>query len=185
MKNLDRRTFGLTTIASVALFTAPLSAQDFTLQAMEKSVSEDYDIPHLSPEQLKSLAQQSGDELVLLDVREMDEFDVSHIPSSKQIDPGMSRRKFRKTYAERLKGKHVVFYCSVGVRSSKMAVKVKKDLMKSGALGVYNLSGGIFRLHNEESIGLQSTAGEKTDFVHPYDSYWGQLLTRGQAYHRY
>ncbi|MGB0844550.1 MAG: rhodanese-like domain-containing protein [Alphaproteobacteria bacterium] len=185
MTHISRRRFSGLLTGATSLICLPIHAEDFTLQAMEKSVSSDYDIPHLTPAQLRVLAASSDGKLVLMDVREVDEFAVSHVPGSNQLDPGISRRKFRKTYASKLKDKHVVFYCSVGVRSSRMALKVQKDLMSAGALGVYNLSGGIFRLHNEGQEPLQNAAGQSTTDVHPYNAHWGQLLTRGPKFHRY
>ena len=75
-----------------------------------------------------------------------------------------------------LKGKTVVFYCSVGVRSSALAESVKADLLAAGTKEVVNLEGGIFGWHNQ-SRPLVDKSGPTT-FVHPYNAYWGRLLTR-------
>ena len=46
----------------------------------------------------------------------------------------------------------------------------------AGAQAVYNLDGGIFAWHNERRA-LTNAAGA-TDYVHPFDDYWGRLLER-------
>ena len=68
----------------------------------------------------------------------------------------------------------VVFYCSVGERSSQMAKKADKLLRERGAHGVYNLRGGIFAWHNATNP-LVDAKGI-TPYVHPYNDKWGELL---------
>jgi rhodanese-related sulfurtransferase len=156
---------------------APAVAKDpFTLDAVREKVKRDYDgVAQLSTAALAKRLADAKD-VLLLDVREGEEFAVSHIAGAQRVDPGIWRSTFLKRFGNAAKGKAVVFYCSVGVRSSKLAEKVRDRLMAHGAQGVFNLDGGIFAWHNEARP-LVDAKGD-TSFVHPYDSYWGKLLKR-------
>ncbi len=154
---------------------APASGRISSLSAIESVIGVTYaDVSHIGPDELKRLAGD-GDELVLLDVREEDEYQVSHISGAVRVSPAASVEDVLKA-AGTLKGRTVVVYCSVGARSSTLARKAQSSLKKTGAAGVYNLSGGIFRWHNE-SRKLINAAGE-TQLVHKFDPYWGQLVQR-------
>ncbi len=156
----------------------PVLAEPFTLAAVEAKVARDYaDVRHMPTEALARLLESDkAGEVLLLDVREPAEYAVSHLPGAVRVDPGIWRWTFMRRFAEKAKGKIVVFYCSVGVRSSKLASAFGKALRQAGARALYNLRGGIFAWHNEGRR-LVDARGE-TDFVHPYDSHWGRLLTR-------
>ena len=132
------------------------------------------DIEHLSPEQLRAMTQERG-RVILIDAREAEEFEVSRIPGAVRIDPEATLHQFVDG-AGRLSGKNVVVYCSIGARSSKLVRRVQDGLLQGGASGVYNLSGGIFRWHNERRR-LVDDFG-RTDYVHKFDGYWGQLVLR-------
>ncbi len=82
--------------------------------------------------------------------------------------------RFAARFGDKLASKKIIFYCSVGVRSSKMANRLMQLLKSSGASSVYNLEGGIFAYANNGNS-LSNKAGA-TKFVHPYNSRWGQLL---------
>jgi rhodanese-related sulfurtransferase len=168
----------LAAVACLALLGGvPTLAKDaFSLAAVQEKVKRDYDgVAQLSTGALAERLAGRKD-VLLLDVREAQEFAVSHIAGAQRVDPGIWRSTFLKRFGNTAQGKTVVFYCSVGVRSSKLAEKVQKQLMAQGAQGVFNLDGGIFAWHNEARA-LVNAKGE-TPFVHPYDSYWGKLLKR-------
>lgn len=114
-------------------------------------------------------------QIVVFDVRERSEFDVSHLDGAVQVDPGISADAFAEQYKEQLNGKTVVFYCSVGRRSSKLADRVDGVLAQNGASASYNLIGGLFQWRNEERS-LMSQAGGTTDAIHPYNAFWGRLI---------
>ena len=149
---------------------------EFTLNGVHSSIVRDFTtVRHLTADTLAGRLTQSGD-VILFDVRESDEFEVSHLAGATRVDPGIWRRTFLTRHGEAVNGKTVVFYCSVGVRSSKLAAKLQTALAARGAKAVYNLQGGIFRWHNEQRP-LTSGAAP-TSFVHPFDDYWGQLVKR-------
>lgn len=120
--------------------------------------------------------QDDKHDVVVIDVRESDEFGISHIDGAIRVDPGMWTSAFISKFGKEAGGKTFVFYCSVGVRSSKLAGRVQSKLKELGAAGVYNLEGGIFRWHNEQ----RRLVDEKgvTQLVHKYDDSWGKLVSR-------
>jgi rhodanese-related sulfurtransferase len=132
-------------------------------------------LAHISPEALA--ATPSGD-VIIFDVRQPAEFAVSHIEGAVLTAPGTGSGRFFADNRGRLQGTRLVVYCSVGVRSSALADRVRNEALKRGALSVANLEGGIFRWHNE--MRPLTAADGPTDFVHPYDAIWGRLLARPQ-----
>lgn len=133
-------------------------------------------LDHIAPDAYVQRAAGDGNEVVLLDIREPAEYAVSHLPGALQVGPDADAATVLAR-ARDVRGKRVVVYCSVGVRSSKLASRVAADLKKAGAQSVENLSGGIFRWHNERRP-LVDRTGAPTDLVHKYDAYWGKLLRR-------
>ena len=163
----------------LVLALAPVQAgakEPFTLEIVRAQVKQDYaGVAHLPADALAAaLAREDG--VLLLDVRESEEYAVSRIPGAVRVDPGIWSWSFLRRHAEAAKGKTVVFYCSVGVRSSRLAASVQKALKERGAEAVYNLDGGIFNWHGQER--RLSNEGGETSFVHPYDRHWGQLVRR-------
>jgi rhodanese-related sulfurtransferase len=131
-------------------------------------------IDHLPGDRLAGLMEGNG--IVLFDVREVDEYHVSRIPSAIRIDPDIRSRTFLDRYAVAVAGKTVVFYCAIGERSSRLAHRLAEDLRMHGALAVHNLAGGIFGWH-DAARPLVNDAGP-TEFVHPYNRAWGRVLSR-------
>lgn len=135
------------------------------------------EVSHVSPLTLEAM---SSEDVVVFDVREKQEYDVSHIAGAIHIEPNISEFDFLKNYAAQTQDKTVILYCSVGQRSSILARKVQTELMAQGADSVYNLEGGIFKWHNEQRP-LQnqmtpSSETEETTFVHPYNRFWGRMV---------
>ena len=119
---------------------------------------------------------QIRDNTILFDVREADEFEVSHLEDAIRVTPDISDKEFMQQFAPMIKGKAVVFYCSVGYRSSQLAASVQEYLQASGNHKILNLQGGIFNWHNNRRK-LVNKNGFSDD-IHPYDQYWGRLLER-------
>ncbi len=156
--------------------SAPAPATHFPpLKEVVSNVQSRFDdVKHLSEAQAKALIGR--DDVLLVDTRELAEFQVSRLPGAVQLDPDAWRWTVMSQLGEQVRGKTVVFYCSVGVRSSKMAAHVQDAMMEAGAKQVFNLDGGIFRWHNM-SLPLEDERGS-TDVVHPYDAHWGKLVRR-------
>ncbi|MGD9784399.1 MAG: rhodanese-like domain-containing protein [Hyphomicrobiaceae bacterium] len=151
-------------------------AHDDELARTEAWVRGSYaDVTHMDTSALTQLVA-SGKPLAIFDVREAKEYAVSHIDGAARVDPGVWSRTFLAEHGGDVAGKTVVFYCSVGVRSSKLAGRVQAALLERGATGVYNLEGGIFRWHGDARP-LVDVFGP-TDRVHPYDKHWGRLVPR-------
>lgn len=158
---------------AVALPTSAVLA--FSLEEVEADVRADFaEIQHVSPHEFAN--NVSSGMVLLFDVREESEFNVSRIPGAVRVSPGIDESEFIRRYGAAARGKGVIFYCSVGVRSSKLAELVQRRLLEQGATGIQNISGGIFRWHNERR---QLTDGRGvTDYVHPYNARWGRLVHR-------
>ncbi len=116
---------------------------------------------------------------VLFDVRTEQEYGVSHLEGAIRVDPAIDSAEFLKAHAAATKGKTAVFYCSVGVRSSKLAERVGQGLKEAGALGTQNLRGGIFAWH-QEGRKLHDAKGP-IELVHPYDKTWGKAIKRQES----
>ena len=123
-----------------------------------------FSMPVISVKDLKKIE----DEVVLLDAREMKEYETSHIKGAKYV--GFD--KFTTKNIENIdKDKKIVVYCSIGYRSEKIAEKLKK----LGYTNVYNLYGSIFEWANEGNT-IVNEAGEATKKLHTYNKKWSKWV---------
>jgi rhodanese-related sulfurtransferase len=176
-----RRRMAVVGLAGIAALGAVMVmhwlAPPLHLGAVEQDVVRRWpEIEQMQRPQLERIIEAGADGLVLFDVREADEHGVSRLPGAIRIDPGTTATEFMSAHGDGVKGKGVVFYCSVGVRSSILAARVKVDLDRAGAAKVLNLKGGIFGWHNDARP-LVDISGA-TDQVHGHDAGWGRLVTR-------
>jgi sterol desaturase/sphingolipid hydroxylase (fatty acid hydroxylase superfamily)/rhodanese-related sulfurtransferase len=160
-------------IASVA---APALAQIDPLPVIDQQLRSNFSaVETISAEALQTRMDQD-DPPIILDVREADEFAVSHLKGAVRIDPDAELADIIQAIGARLKGRDIIVYCSVGVRSTTLADRVREDLKGRGARRIANLSQGIFGWHN---AGRPLMLGQgPTPYVHPYNALWGQLVTR-------
>lgn len=144
------------------------------LDEIHKNITEKYQsLQHLNANNFETM----DDDLIVFDVREQNEFDVSHLGGAIRVDPDISADEFVASFQQITKGKKLVFYCSVGRRSSKLASKVQNKLLKTASTPeIYNLEGGIFRWHNDSRELVNGQ--QASDFIHPYNRYWGRLIDR-------
>ncbi len=99
---------------------------------------------------------------LLLDVREEEEYELSHLPEAVRIQPGTSPLEALKGLAP---DTPVVTYCSVGYRSA-IAARLLRD---GGHTNVVNLEGSIFQWANEGRP-LEDAQGPASR-VHPFSSW--------------
>ena len=110
-------------------------------------------------------------DIIILDTRSPEEFDVSHIPGATMIDYG----SFSKSDVKNVeKDAEVIVYCSVGYRSERIGEKMQK----MGFTNVKNLYGGIFDWKNQDKEVLNKNQ-QPTDRVHTYNKPWSQWLYKG------
>ncbi len=151
------------------------AGKDFSLSGLQKDIESRYKgVAHISGEKLAQTIKTHPESVVIFDVREPAEYNVSHIPGAVQVAPNIWHTPFMRKYASQVKGKKVVVYCSVGVRSSKLAAYVQNGLKKAGATSVSNLQYGVFGWANEGRPLVDNVTETKS--VHPYDRHWGQLV---------
>jgi len=119
-------------------------------------------VQHVSVSELRA---KDLKDVLLVDVRNKEEFAVSHIPSAVNLEDPLDIVALASQ-----SDKNIIVYCSVGYRSA----AVVHELNKLGITNATNLKGSIFEWANKD-LPLINKAGSTHD-VHPYDDYWGQLL---------
>ena len=134
--------------------------QDFIKENVKR------DIPLITIDSLKTI-----DNIVFLDVREKEEFNVSHIRSAKNV--GYIWFDMRSVY-DIPKSAHIVVYCTIGNRSEKIGTK----LIKAGYKNVYNLYGGLIQWTNDGQP-LYRNDGAQTTEIHTYNKDWAQWVKKG------
>lgn len=139
--------------------------------AFDKKLSSllSFSIPLMGVEEL---AEKQKD-VYILDAREKNEYDVSHIPNARYI--GYNKFK-QEMIADIPKDATLVVYCSVGYRSEKIGEK----LQSAGYEDVYNLYGSIFEWVNTGKEVVNSEE-ELTDKIHTYNKKWSQWVIDGRA----
>ncbi|MBA3543088.1 MAG: rhodanese-like domain-containing protein [Chthoniobacterales bacterium] len=122
----------------------------------------------ISTQQLADLlADKKRPAPVLLDVRSPAEWEVSHLPGARRVDP----KADAQTAAGGVpKDAPIVTYCAVGYRSGEMAVRLRA----AGYTHVRNLEGSIFQWANAHRPLVRD--GKRVTRVHPYSAFWGRLL---------
>jgi len=109
---------------------------------------------------------------VILDTREREEFQVSHLPHAKWVghdDFDLGRM------AGISKSDTIIVYCSIGYRSE----RVGEQLLKAGYTNVFNLYGGIFQWKNANGV-VVNAQNDTTQRVHCYNKNWSRFLKNGE-----
>ncbi|WP_439541374.1 rhodanese-like domain-containing protein [Hyphomicrobium sp.] len=158
-------------IASYSLGIGPIGASDEQLDLNELvvTVKEEFpDVTHIDTDGVvKLVSKQDGNPVQIIDVREPEEFAVSHLPGAINIPP---ETEDDALIAAVKPDQPVIVYCSVGYRSSILAQR----LQAAGRTNVSNYIGSIFAWANAGQP-LQSASGDAKT-VHPYDRKWGRYL---------
>ena len=160
-------------VAAVAAVGGVMLSAKPELAKVHEEIERDYDnVEHIDA---NTFSQLNARDVVLFDVRDPEEYAVSHLRGAVRVDPNISEAEFQTLYADLLAGKKAVFYCSVGRRSSDLAERVAHIVEQSTESAPINLIGGIFQWSNEKRT-LMGPNGYETDAVHPYNDYWGRLI---------
>ena len=135
-----------------------------------------HSIPYISVEELKM--QSDNEKVFILDAREKEEFEVSHLKNS--IYVGYNNFS-AKNVTSKIKDKSVpiVVYCSLGIRSENISEKLKD----AGYTNIKNLYGGIFEWMNKGYSVYDSTNTE-TKKIHPFSKHWAKYLHKGEKVYK-
>ena len=153
------------------LFLLPLTG--FSQQSLHDLLQQynTRSVPYISIEELRML--QMKDSVLILDAREKEEFDVSHLKSAKYV--GFSKFSEKNITNEVTdKDTPIVVYCSLGIRSEQISEKLKK----AGFTHVENLYGGIFEWKNK-NYPVVNNQGKNTDSIHGFSKNWSKWLHNG------
>jgi rhodanese-related sulfurtransferase len=172
------RTLVLAAVAAVAVALALVRARSrhagepaaaLAWPAVHRLVESRYpDVRPITTAELAAwLADPTRPPPLLLDVRTADEYAISHLPGAMRVEPGAAPDA---TLAGVPRDRPIVTYCSVGLRSARMA----ELLGRRGWTDVRNLRGSIFAWANEGRPVVRD--GRPVRVVHPYDAVWGTLL---------
>ncbi|MCB7482237.1 rhodanese-like domain-containing protein [Gramella sp. ASW11-100T] len=128
------------------------------------------DVPYISVQELRM--HQLDEEVVILDSRNSEEFQVSHLKNS--VFVGYDNFDISSLKSIR-KDQKIVVYCSVGIRSENIADKI----ITAGFTNVQNLYGGIFKWKNE-GFPVVDLKGIETEKVHVFSKHWAKYLNKGE-----
>jgi rhodanese-related sulfurtransferase len=152
------------------------SAMAETMSVLDQtiaSVAKKYPgVTHVPGEDVAKL--MAAKSVVIFDVRTPEEYAVSHLDGAILVDPAIDANAFLSQHAANARDKDIVFYCSVGVRSSKLTERVAAGLKAAGARSIGEMKGGIFAWAGDTRP-LVDAKGT-TDKVHGYDASWGRLV---------
>lgn len=129
-----------------------------------------HSVPYISVQELA----MPKTEAIILDAREFKEYSVSHIKNALHIGYDTFQIDSVLTKIPE-KNKNIVVYCSIGIRSEMIALKLKK----SGFTNVKNLYGGIFEWKNYD-FPVYDQSGKETEYIHAFSEEWGKWLKKGK-----
>jgi rhodanese-related sulfurtransferase len=126
-------------------------------------------VPTLDVSELK----KRYSEFQILDAREKEEFNVSHLKNAQFL----GYKEMNEEALQKLdKNKPVAIYCSIGYRSEKMTEK----LQEMGFKDIYNIYGSIFEWVNR-GYPVVDSSGKETNKVHGYSRTWGIWVKNEKA----
>jgi len=130
-----------------------------------------HSVSYISVQELKQRTVNNST-VIILDTREMAEYEVSSIPGA--IYVGYEDFSEQQVNIAN-KQTPIVVYCSLGIRSEVIGVR----LQKMGYTDVKNLYGGIFEWKNN-GYSVVDIEGVITERVHVYNNHWSQWLLKGE-----
>lgn len=118
----------------------------------------------------KELQQEKN--VIYLDAREQEEYDVAHIPNAVCIGYDSPNWTFIDLLS---RDANIVVYCSVGYRSE----RIGEAMQQHGFRNVRNLYGGIFDWFNHGYM-THDKDKQPTTRIHTYNKKWSKWVTRGE-----
>jgi len=154
-------------LGSFCLLAITLQAQEPLSRLLEQYNS--HEVLYMSVQELAMPKTNP----VILDAREANEFEVSHIKNA--IFVGYNSFDLEATTKQlQNKQQSILVYCSLGIRSETIA----KKLQNAGYTKVYNLYGGIFEWKNEQ-LPIFNAEEKETDSIHAFSKAWSKWLHNG------
>ena len=148
---------------------------DWLLDATIMMIERTHRVENLATDELAAML--AGPEPPLLfDVRNVEEYEKSRISNALRLDPATGPDDFVARYATLVTGRDLVFYCSIGQRSTELLKRVEGACKKAKAKSCRNLRGGIFRWYNEGKPVMDALG--MTDDIHGYDPIWAVMVER-------
>lgn len=140
-----------------------------TVEALLKKHNKE-SIPYIMVKEL----EQDTSKAILLDSRELKEYETSHLKSA--IHVGYDHFELQKIL-ELVpdKSSKIVVYCSLGIRSE----DVGEQLKEAGYTNVLNLFGGIFEWKNE-GFNVYNSKDKPTEKIHTFSKEWSRWLLKGK-----
>ena len=133
----------------------------------QKMIEDKYDgFPLIGQDEAESKLQKKN--VIFIDVREPNEFTVSHIP--KAIPLGYNEINWSALDSISTDNE-IIVYCSIGLRSQ----EIGKKLNDMGYANVKNLYGGLFLWSEQERI-LVDESANTTISIHGYNKFWGKWI---------
>jgi rhodanese-related sulfurtransferase len=166
--NLNKKVFKSFVVLVIVFFCAfpvQLYGQNTAYKALLSGIY-DSEFPTLQPAQISNLKYYQ-----VLDTREKEEFETSHLQNAKWV----GYETFELKNIQNLdKNKPVLVYCTVGARSQDIGQRLKD----AGFKQVYNLYGGIIHWSNEKKPLFKDNLPTKK--VHTYNRVWSVWLNNGE-----
>ena len=148
----------------------PINEAKVQSEEFEKKLNNllSFSVPTVNVDELVEM-----EDVLILDARELKEYNISHIPNAKYA----GYDKFnKKEFKDVDKDQPIVLYCSVGYRSEKIGEK----LIEMGFTNVSNLYGSIFEWVNQGHK-IEDQGGNETKEVHCYNKDWSKWVDEGAA----
>ena len=128
----------------------------------------DKTVPFIKAKELR----ENNQNYTILDIRELKEYNVSHIKNAISTSFNYFNIKMIKHKID--KNTPIVVYCSIGYRSEKVGEKLLNE-----GFTVYNLYGGIFNWKNSNNPVVDNNE-IATQKVHCFNQEWSKWLLKGE-----
>ena len=170
--------FGAMGLTAIAILSVPRVLPSYSdnpiaaLANLEQQINRDYPaVNQVSPSTAQQWIDNDSPPPLVLDIREPQEYQVSHLPQAINVPPDTPVKQVIEQYlSTRQPGQKILAYCSVGVRSSRYI----QQLQGAGIKNTYNLQGSIFAWANQGFPVQQQ--GKTVQQVHGYDTQWEKYL---------